>query len=210
MAYVYGDRLGHDILRMVPPDGKVIGSIGCGTGLTEEALVRDGREVHGVDISDEAIAAARGRLTSARVVSPDDRAPFAPGSLDGLILADVIEHIPAAWDALAAFVKAVRPGGWVVISVPNMRSIEVLTHFFLGGDWPEDPGGIFDRTHLQVMSQARLARWCKAAGLTVERWFDQYDPRGPRRIRLMRTLDALTGRLFHGWFMFQLQVRCRR
>src|SRR5581483_7885087 len=176
MAYVYSDTVRDDILRMIPPDGKTIGSIGCGTAATEAKLVEQGREVHGVDIAEEAIRLAAGRLTSARLISADDRNPFPTASLDGLILADVIEHIPCAWKALASFVEAVRPGGWVVISVPNMRGTEAMYQFLVKGDWPERDIGIFDRTHLQVMSKKRLARWCRDAGLAVEQWFPRYDP----------------------------------
>jgi SAM-dependent methyltransferase len=133
MGYVYGDGVREDILRMVPPDGHVIGSIGCGKGATEAVLVGQGREVHGVDIAPEAVALARERLTSARLIAPDDRRPFAPASLDGLILADVLEHVPRAWDALRAYAQAVRPGGWVIISVPNHRSFYAAWQYAVRG-----------------------------------------------------------------------------
>src|SRR5262245_56553273 len=120
MGYGYLDEVREDILRLIPPDGKVIGSIGCGWGTTEAVLVQQGRQVHGVDISAEAISRAASRLTSARRIEPNDFSPFDPASLDGLILADVLEHIPAAWEALTSYAKAVKPGGWVAISVPNM------------------------------------------------------------------------------------------
>ena len=165
--YPYPDVPRIDILAMVPADGKVIGSVGCGTGCTEGILAEQGREVHGVDISPEAVETARGRLASARLISPEDRIVFPNNSLDGLILADVIEHIPAAWDALASFARAVKPGGWVVISVPNMQSVYVLIRFMILGDWPERPRGIFDRTHIQMMSRRRLTRWIDGAGLEL-------------------------------------------
>ena len=114
--YAYLDLPRQDIMRMIPPDGLEIGSIGCGFANTEGLLVSQGRRVYGVDIAPAAIEVARPRLTSARVILPDDRMPFAPDSLDGLILADVVEHIPLAWDRLADFVKVVRPDGWVVIT----------------------------------------------------------------------------------------------
>lgn len=209
MTYAYADEVRHDILRMIPPDGRVIGSVGCGTGATEAVLVQQGREVHGVDVAPEAAAVAAPRLTTMRLIEPSDPQPFPARSLDGLILADVIEHIPHAWKALARFAEAVRPGGWVVISVPNMRGIDVLGTFFVRGDWPERRTGIFDATHFQMMSRKRLSRWCRDAGLVEERWFDRYDPNGPRRSAFFRTADLVTFRLFHNWFMYQLQVRCR-
>ncbi|HEX2973126.1 MAG TPA: class I SAM-dependent methyltransferase [Tepidisphaeraceae bacterium] len=209
MAYVYEDRVRDEILRMIPSDGHIIGSVGCGTGATEAVLVQQGRQVHGVDISAEAVERAKPRLTSARVVAADDRAPFSENSLDGLILADIIEHMPRAWDALASYTQAVRPGGWVVISVPNMRNLKVLHQFIFGGDWPEDPTGIFDATHVQVMTRRRLERWCEQAGLHIEQWYDLYLS-NRWKTKLLRALDYLTLKQLHDWWQMELQVRTRR
>ena len=210
MAKVYPAWVRDDILRMIPPDGRIVGSIGCGVGATEAQLVKKGYEVHGVDIQPGAIEVAQKHLTTARVISPTDFQPFAPESLDGLILADVIEHIPQAWEALRQFAGAVKPGGWIVISVPNMRSLQVMYQFMWRGDWPEEETGIFDSTHVQMMSKKRLKRWITAAGLEVERWFDLYDPNGPRRTQFFRTLDAITLKAMHSWCVYQIQAQCRK
>lgn len=209
MDYAYYDTPREDILRMIPGDGRVIGSIGCGYGATEAVLVSQGREVHGVDIVEQAIERARSRLTSARLIDAGNLAPFDAGSLDGLILADVIEHIPRAWEALGSFARALKPGGWVVISVPNMRCLKVLNRLVLRGDWPEEPTGIFDATHLQVMTRKRLVRWCAGAGLSIERWFDAYLSNRWKQ-SLLRVLDYGTLRLFKDWWMVQLQCVARR
>ena len=209
MAYLYADGFRPDIYRMVPPDGQTIGSIGCGRAATEARIVAEGREVHGVDVAPEAIEIATQRLTSMRQISPGDIAPFEPNSLDGLILADVIEHIPEAWTVLARYVEAVKPGGWVVISVPNMRYIGALREFVLGGDWPERPMGIFDQTHIQVMTHKRLGRWCSAAGLELEMEYDAYDFRFiPRNIH--RIINFASFKLLKSFLYFQIQVRYRK
>ncbi len=205
MAYQYNDLFRPDIYRMVPSDGRVIGVVGCGSAKTEARLVAEGREVHGVDISGEAIAVAATRLTTARVVAADETAPFKAHSLDGLILADVMEHIPCAWVVLQDYVRMVKPGGWVVISVPNMRYIDALRVFVVGGDWPDDSLGIFDRTHLHVMTHKRLARWCRSAGLRLEREFACYHPEH----RMCAMLDRLTLRTFKSLFNFEIQARYR-
>lgn len=207
-SYQYLDMVRRDILRMVPSDGAVIGSFGCGRGATEAALVATGRLVHGVDVSEEAIFIARERLTTARVIRSDDPLPFEPASLDGLILADVIEHLPTAWMRLRQLSHAVKPGGWVVISVPNMRSIDVLFQLACKGDWPEHPLGVFDRTHIQVMTHKRVLRWARASDLDLEIWFDNYDFRFIRR-NVHRALNLATGRLLRGFFLFEVQGRFR-
>jgi 2-polyprenyl-3-methyl-5-hydroxy-6-metoxy-1,4-benzoquinol methylase len=202
--YLYPDVFREDILRMVPCDGHVIGSVGCGFGNLEGVLVTAGREVHGVDISEEAIKVARTRLTTARVVSPEERMPFPKGSLDGLILADVIEHMPMAWEYLESFAQMLKPGGWVLISVPNMRNIEVLMRLVFHGDWPEHPMGIFDRTHIQFMTHRRLKRWAAQAGLSLDHWVAYYHYLFLRR-NIYRVVDRLTFGIFKSFLTFMIQ-----
>lgn len=207
--YAYLDQIRHDILKMVPDEGKVIGSIGCGRAATEAVLVQQGRDVHGVDVAPDAVATARTRLTSARLVDANDECPFSDASLDGLILADVIEHLPLAWLRLQSFVRAVKPGGWVVISVPNNRYAAALAPFILKGDWPEYPLGIYDQTHVQVMTHRRLDRWCKQAGLLKEKEFDSYDYRFFWR-NVCRALNLGSFRLLKSFLTFEVQARFRK
>ncbi|WP_308515802.1 class I SAM-dependent methyltransferase [Sphingomonas flavescens] len=207
--YQYLDEPRPDIYRMIPPDGKLIGTIGCGRAATELQLVRDGREVHGVDVSAEAIEVAKSRLTSARVIKPADETPFEANSLDGLILADVLEHMPMAWLRLRRLMEAVKPGGWVVISVPNNRYVEALVPLLFKGDWPEYPLGIFDETHIQVMTHKRLDRWCRDAGLTKEAEFDLYDFSFFKR-NVYRAINLTTFRLFRSFLTFEVQARYRK
>lgn len=209
MEYPYYDIVRRDVLRMIPQDGKVIGSIGCGYGATEAELVKQGREVHGVDTASEAVERARGRLTSARLVSAEED-PFEAASLDGLILADVLEHVPLAWEALKRWTVGVKRGGWVAISVPNMRNLKVFWHLGIRGDWPETATGVFDRTHLQVMTRRRLLRWCSEAGLEPERWYDAYLSANTKKEPVLRWVDRLTCRYFHDWVSVQWQVVCRK
>ncbi len=144
------------------------------------------------------------------MISPGEQ-PFEAGSLDGLILADVIEHIPQAWEVLKGFAACVREGGWLVISVPNMRNLTVLKTVFRGGDWPEERLGIFDSTHVQFMTHKRLLRWCDAAGLRLERWFDhEIGFSGPRREKIARIFRRLTLDRFHDWYQQEIQGVFRR
>ncbi|OQX69904.1 MAG: hypothetical protein B6A08_03245 [Sorangiineae bacterium NIC37A_2] len=199
-----------DVLRMIPKDGQVIGSFGCGCAGTEAVLVRQGRQVHGVDVNPEAIAVAARHLTSARTLAPDEVLPFEEESLDGLILADVLEHLSQAWVRLEQLARCVRKGGWIVISVPNMRNLDAIWQYVVRGDWPENPIGIFDATHLQFMTHKRLERWCANAKLDIEEWFHSPDPRHPRREPIVRLFNRLTFHRFQEYFEFQVQLRCRR
>jgi SAM-dependent methyltransferase len=47
--------------------------------------------------------------------------PFGDGSFDAVTLLDVLEHIPDDAAAAAEALRVVRPGGWVLVSSPNLR-----------------------------------------------------------------------------------------
>ena len=200
--YIYSDVARREILALVPNTGQIIGSIGCGYATTESVLVEAGREVHGVDLSEEAILVAKTRISSARVVDKDELMPFAENSLDGLILADVLEHLPMAWERLDQYAKMIKKGGWIIISVPNMRQIKILYRLVIRGDWPEKDTGVFDKTHIQFMTDKRLMRWTKSIGLTLIDRKDSYDynfwPYSAYEI-----IDKLTFRVFRSFLHFQ-------
>ena len=208
-TYEYLDMFRGDIYQMVPDDGQIIGTIGCGTAATEQRLVENGRTVHGCDVFEDAVAVAKTRLTTARVIAPDDAMPFEESSLDGLILADILEHLPQAWNALAAYAQMVKPGGWVVISVPNMLYLDALWQFVVRGDWPEPAVGIFDRTHIQVMTHKRLDRWADDAGLTKEQAFTCYHYTFAKR-NIYRSLDKASFGLLKRFTNLEVQARYRR
>ncbi len=209
MDYPYHDFIRTDVLRLVPKDGQTIVSVGCGRAATEAVLRERGRTIYGVDISPQAIAVAQTRLDRALLIRPGDPLPFEPRSVDGLILADVIEHMPHAWDRLREMASIVRKGGWVVISVPNMRSLKVVFTFIIRGDWPEEETGVFDATHVEMMSKPRLERWCRAAGLTVDVWEVVYLSESTAKGKLLRVFDRATFGLLRTWVSLQWQCRCR-
>jgi hypothetical protein len=87
--------------------------------------------------------------------------------------------------------------------------VEALVPLVLKGDWPEYPMGIFDETHVQVMTHKRLDRWCCAAGLKLEADFDLYDFNFVRR-NIYRIINIATLRLFRSFLTFEVQARYRR
>ena len=76
------------------------------------------------------------------------------------------------------------------------------------GEWPEYPMGTFDHTHVQVMTNKRLDRWCRTAGLRKEAEFDLYDFRFFRR----NSIEPLTWQRFDfsSFLTFEIQARYRR
>jgi len=118
----YFDFFRSEIIDIVPAKAKCVLSVGCAAGRTEAELVKSGIKVIGVEINTEAahIARQRGLTILEGDVSEIDidvvNEPY-----DGLIYADVLEHLPETVAVLKRHVKSLKPHGIVYVSMPNFR-----------------------------------------------------------------------------------------
>jgi SAM-dependent methyltransferase len=121
------------ILRAAGPrlPGKVLEN-GCGIGMYVEQLERRGAAVTGLEYDFERAAQAR-RRSHAIVNAAGERLPFADQSFDLILSHEVIEHVHDDGAAVAEMVRALKPGGRLVLFCPN-RGYPFETHgIYWGG-----------------------------------------------------------------------------
>jgi len=109
-------------LRTLTPDSqKRIVEIGCGTGGNLKELSRY-YSVMGVDLSPEAVKYAVRRV-NAPIELGDfrDVLRYDRQWIDGVLLADVLEHVKDDKNFLEDIISALKPGAIVVITVPAFR-----------------------------------------------------------------------------------------
>ena len=89
----------------------------CGTGRFAEFLARRGHHVIGVDSSPDMLAHARRRVPDGEFhVGELDRLPLPDDSVDVIVCALALVHVPRLRPVLAEFARVLRPGGDLVIS----------------------------------------------------------------------------------------------
>lgn len=109
-------------LHLLEPNPKThVVEIGCGTGGNLKELSRY-YSVLGVDVSSVAVQYALGRVTGS-VMSGDFREVLRQHwrMIDGALLADVLEHVDDDKAFLEDLIKALKPGAFLVITVPAFR-----------------------------------------------------------------------------------------
>lgn len=167
------------LLRLIDARGLRVLDLGCGGGHNGEMLKKAGAsEVVGVERDPGAAAQARERLD--RVVECDlaelDPAELGERPFDAILASDVLEHLYDAEGVLARAVGTLRPGGAVVLSLPNVSNVYVFATL-LAKTWPRRGSGIFDRTHVRWFAKRDMVRLLEGAGLEVRRvepYFTRY------------------------------------
>jgi SAM-dependent methyltransferase len=146
--YRYGLTKRCRVLAKHRPPGRLL-DVGCATG---EFLARArelGWDAYGIDLSKSAVQYAREHWHLAVSRNELRDAPFLDGSFDAITLWNVFEHLFDPIESVEAMDRLLVPGGIVVMTVPNLDSID---HGLFGRWW----SGYDVPRHLHVFSLPAL------------------------------------------------------
>jgi SAM-dependent methyltransferase len=161
-----------------PPSNARILSVGAGTGRDVWHLTSRLR-VHAIDFAKSGLeVAARHGLYATRA-DVTRGLPYTTGAFDLVILKDILEHVIEPESLAREARRVVRPGGRVVISVPNHFSLVFRLRILFGGNllWRSlghDHTQVFEEwnyMHLRFFSIGGFRRFLDCAGLVPERFF---------------------------------------
>jgi len=113
------NRLILDLVTANFPDASSAFEVGCGTGFVLRELCRNGFSVTGSDLHPAGLAHARRRIPDAELLQIDARTVPFQDEFDVVGAFDVLEHIREDDVVLQALHRAVKPGGGLVVSVPQ-------------------------------------------------------------------------------------------
>lgn len=161
-----------ELIEGIPAGEHRVLEVGCAEGATGAGLKKSGcaSEVVGIEMSPEAASIARERLDY--VVCGDlekltfDESCFTPNSFDYVVCGDVLEHLNNPWLQLKRLFKFLKPGGKIIVSLPNIRYYEVSFPLVFRDDWTYKESGILDSTHLRFFTKKTSVQMLSKAGLS--------------------------------------------
>jgi SAM-dependent methyltransferase len=157
------ENVGDRVAAALPASARWL-DVGCGSGAYLLRLrERFGLETYGVDFSPAAAATARSAGLKVHQGSIHE-APFPDGSFDAVSAWWFLEHVPDPSPTLERMAALLRPGGTMLLAVPNLASLNarLFRTRWYHLDCPR---------HLTLWTPATLARLHAQAGLHVERAF---------------------------------------
>jgi SAM-dependent methyltransferase len=150
---------------------KTVLEAGCGLGYLTYALKRGGYDVLGVDISQEAVTKATvayGDLYKAD--SLESYASTADGTVDAVVMVELIEHLEDPITTVADAVRLLSPGGLIVLTTPNR------SYYGYGREWSTD----LPPLHLWWFSEESIKILAERVGCRAEFVdFAEYNARYP-------------------------------
>jgi 2-polyprenyl-3-methyl-5-hydroxy-6-metoxy-1,4-benzoquinol methylase len=125
---VIADRLAKSVQRGNNRDTAIM-DFGCGTGVLLEECSRNADRVYGVDLVLDSARLLQREWNLDRVTlmtPPEAAAQVAPGSIDVIVAAEVLEHVEPLEPALAQFATWLKPGGRLLVSLPTENRLYKL------------------------------------------------------------------------------------
>jgi SAM-dependent methyltransferase len=120
---LYGSRVSQVEQALGGARGRVL-DVGCGRGFLLDAFRRRGWSVEGTEMSAASSAHAREALGIRVHLGPLETLALPAESFDAVTLWHVLEHVTTPVELLAEIRRLLRPGGVLLVSVPNFGSPE--------------------------------------------------------------------------------------
>lgn len=117
--YYYPDRWEYGYaLKHIPSKSQVL-EIGCGAGIFLEKLVSKGCQVEGLELNSKAITDCRKKGLTVHAELIESYAPKKNRYFDVVCSFQVLEHVTDVKSFLTNALTVLKPGGLMIISVPN-------------------------------------------------------------------------------------------
>ncbi len=168
-----GERL--DVLSMVANlsiSAKTVLEFGCSGGRFSRRLKAHLQADRYIGVERNPVAAREARSVLDDVIEDDideliKRPDFmAENSLDLVVALDVLEHLYDPWNVVWRSTQWLKPGGQMLLTMPNVQNIHVLTQL-VEGRWAYEPTGLLDATHIRFFTLQGLIEMLTGAGLEI-------------------------------------------
>jgi len=193
-----------EIAPLLPKYSPNVLEVGCGEGKTLQWLKDCGRagKISGIELNLDAAEIAFKHLDKVYGGDANLHLKHIPLETQDMVLClDVIEHMQDPWETVQRIYDLLRPGGSLILSVPNVRHYSVLLPLLFKDKWNYTEAGIMDKTHLRFFSGKSAMEMLKKSGFT---------PKGIRSTYVWgnrdKWIDIATLGLLKGFLSFQYLI----
>jgi SAM-dependent methyltransferase len=156
--------------------------LSCGQGEIMATFKRDGCDVRGTHYraDDYKLHSGEQKFTAGLPIDEGidllEPLPYESSSRDVVLLSEVVEHLPNWIPVVREAARILRPGGWLLLSTPNILRVHSRLQFFLTGThklirrrvgWDLAPNDLY-AYHINPVDLPLLHTVLHQGGLTVQ------------------------------------------
>lgn len=180
IRWLQGQRI-RRVVAALPAEGSVL-EVGCGPGYVLATVPRE--KVYGIDLSEHLVEMARQRLGERAEIrlGSAEALPYEDGRFDAVFCTEVLEHTLEPRTAVAECLRVLKPGGTLILTVPNDGLIHFLKTLVrrlgLGrlleqsGPDGHQPSHDGHEWHLHQLDNKILGGWVQELGATDVRGYN--------------------------------------
>jgi 2-polyprenyl-3-methyl-5-hydroxy-6-metoxy-1,4-benzoquinol methylase len=165
----YFSNIRHEIVEVLKDKKNLkILEVGGGSGKTLVYMkqIRIASSIHLYEIID--VVDDKSYFDSIEIGNVENK-DFPKNMFDVIIFADVLEHMIDPTGVIKKAKEALKKGGQIICSIPNIRHFSAIYKIFIKGSFRYAESGLFDKTHLRFFCKSDMeALFNSEPDLTVE------------------------------------------
>ncbi len=167
-AMAYHNFLRKELEFLIPSKYSAVLEIGCGTGSFRQFFTSP-HSYTGIEPEVKAAQIATSQIDTIFIGTFEDvEMDLQEQQFDLIVCNDVIEHMNDHVEFLNKIKQKMRPGSYLIGSIPNIRFIGSLYELLIKRDWMYREAGILDKTHLRFFTYKSLKRCFEENGYIIE------------------------------------------
>lgn len=163
--YYSGER--DDLVSLVPPTVKKVLDVGCAQGGYGKRLKAARPEVEVIGLELNPIMAKTARTIYDEVIGARVEEIRLSTKFDLINCGDILEHLTDPWAVLQNLYDLLNPGGYLVLSVPNIGHWSVVMDL-LEGRFEYIPVGLLCVSHVRWFTERSIRQALKEAGFQID------------------------------------------
>jgi 2-polyprenyl-3-methyl-5-hydroxy-6-metoxy-1,4-benzoquinol methylase len=189
------------VLDLVGFNKRVL-EIGAHDGHFSQLLLEQGCQVTAVEIDPNAAEMARSVVGDVHCGNFEDPVfrDSLPTQFDVILFMHVVEHFVDPWSTLRDSRRLLKPGGFIIVLLPNVAAWLVRKDLFFHGRFEYQNQGILDRTHLRFFTLQSAFELMRRADYEVIDW-QPADVYVPLESRISRVVSKSLAVAWRNWML---------